>query len=106
MNSQETMNLVRQLLTFFFSVLATKGIVTSDQASALVTNISVIIPAIGVICSIGWSVYAHWNMKKVPEDSLNIPKTPPTVKALVLFAIVGLGLLVYAQPGFAQSSKS
>jgi len=106
MNSQEIMNLVRQLLTFFFSVLATKGIVTSDQASALVTNISVIIPAIGVICSISWSVYAHWNQKKVPEDSLNIPKTPPAVKALVMFAIVGLGLLVFAQPGFAQSSKS
>lgn len=101
MNGQETMNLVRQLLTFVFSYATARGVVTSDQAQSLVTNAMVIIPALGTIASIGWSVYAHWNMKKVPENSVVVRKATPTTAALVLFMAAAASLFGFAHPAEA-----
>ena len=69
MNDQEKMNAVRQFLTMFFSMLtiAVPALATSQQYSLLTTSILTAIPSLFTLGSLGWSVYAHWNMVKVPE---------------------------------------
>ena len=58
MNSDEIGNLVRQGLTLALGSVA---------GSAMSSNQSVSIAAgAGALASVLWSVYAHWNMKKVP----------------------------------------
>lgn len=58
MNSDEIGNLVRQGLTLMLSSIA---------GSTMSSNQSVAIAAgAGALASVLWSVYAHWNMKKVP----------------------------------------
>ena len=75
MNNEEVMNAVRQFLTLAFGLLTMRGIMTADQASTLITDFAVIVPAACSVGSVGWSIYAHWNMVKVPEKS--VPPTPP-----------------------------
>ena len=59
MNSDEIGNLVRQGLTLALGSIA---------GSTMSSNQSVSIAAgAGALASVLWSVYAHWNMKKVPE---------------------------------------
>ena len=58
MNSDEIGNLVRQGLTLALGSVA---------GSTMSSNQSVSIAAgAGALASVLWSVYAHWNMKKVP----------------------------------------
>ncbi len=75
MNQQELMNTVRQCLTMVFSMLTilVPSLAASANFSAVTTAILAAIPALCTIGSIGWSVYAHWNMVKVPENVV-----PPT----------------------------
>ena len=59
MNSEEIGNLVRQGLTLALGSVA---------GSTMSSNQSVSIAAgAGALASVLWSIYAHWNMKKVPE---------------------------------------
>ena len=59
MNSDEIGNLVRQGLTLALGSVA---------GSTMSSNQSVSIAAgAGALASVLWSIYAHWNMKKVPE---------------------------------------
>lgn len=67
MNNQELLNLVKQCGTFVFAIFVAHGYLTHDQATSLMGDLAVVIPALGSIGTIGWSVYSHWNMKKVPE---------------------------------------
>ena len=58
MNSDEIGNLVRQGLTLALGSVA---------GSTMTSNQSVSIAAgAGALASVLWSIYAHWNMKKVP----------------------------------------
>jgi hypothetical protein len=115
MNSQETMNLVRQLLTFALAYAAGRGLISADQSSALVSDIVQAIPLIGGAGSILWSVYAHWNMKKVNEKSVAIlpsaavvvpaPGATVQVAGKVVGALLIGFLALHAGPAFAQGKK-
>jgi hypothetical protein len=74
MNDQEKMNALRQGLTLFFGMLtiAMPWLATSQQYATLTTVILTIVPAAVSGYSVCWSIYAHWNMKKVPETSTAI----------------------------------
>lgn len=105
MNNQEIMNAVRQVLTLAFGLLTMRGIMTADQASTLVTDFGVIVPALCSIGSVGWSIYAHWNMVKVPETSAPPPPAKPTniPRAVAALALaVGLSGLLLPHPAAAQ----
>lgn len=67
MNSQEALNLLKQLLTLGGGVLAGAGWVSESQASTISSDLAIAIPALVSLGSIAWSVYSHWNMVKVPE---------------------------------------
>lgn len=69
MNTQEKLNLLRQILTLVGGLLAGAGVVTDATASTAINDIMVIIPAAVSLGSLVWSVYAHWNMVKVPEQT-------------------------------------
>ena len=58
MNSDEIGNLVRQGLTLALGSIAGSTMTTSQGVS--------IAAGAGALASVLWSVYAHWNMKKVP----------------------------------------
>lgn len=70
MNAQEIGNLTRQIATWVFAFLTAHGITTAGQSHTLVTDATVIVPAALSAASVLWSVYAHWNMKKVPETAV------------------------------------
>ena len=91
MNSDSTMNLVRQLLTMVFAMLtaAVPALATSANFSVLQTAIMSAIPALCTIGSVVWSAYAHWNMKKVPEKSTAIDIGPHPVGSTVAVAPAG-----------------
>lgn len=77
MNTDELGNALRQALNIVFWLLIVRGVVTKDQATALMTDFAIIGPAAAGAATIAWSIYAHWNMKKVPENSVAIlPQTP------------------------------
>ncbi len=79
MNNDEKMNALRQALTLFFGLLSglMPGLASSQQYSALTSAIVTAVPALMSIGSVIWSIYAHWNMKKVPENSTAIATKSP-----------------------------
>jgi hypothetical protein len=61
MNPDELGNLGKQTATFLLSFVS--GITASaDQKTAIAAGI-------GALVSVCWSIYSHWNMKKVPETT-------------------------------------
>jgi uncharacterized membrane protein YebE (DUF533 family) len=60
MNSDEIGSLVRQVATFALSSFAGGAYMSGSQATAIVGGLA-------AAASVGYSIYAHWNMKKVPE---------------------------------------
>jgi C4-dicarboxylate transporter len=58
MNQSEINNLGTLLVAVLGPVLVKYGVSQNDLAQ--------LIPA---VVAIGWGVYSHWNMKKVPEGS-------------------------------------
>jgi hypothetical protein len=119
MNSQERMNLVRQIATMVCSMLTMAGVLTASQSSQLVQAIVVIVPALMTFGSIAWSVYAHWNQVKVSEKTVinTGAVTGPTTAAnalkagiLALLLAVALAALashpVYAQPRHHRVTES
>ena len=60
MNSDEIGNLVRQGLTLAIGSIAGSTMTTSSETYSIAAGA-------GALASVLWSVYAHWNMKKVPE---------------------------------------
>jgi len=60
------MSLVRQALTLISGIMTGAGVVTAQQASIVVGDIMVIVPAVISLGSVGWSIYAHFGMRKVP----------------------------------------
>lgn len=70
MNSEEVMNLLRQVLTLTGGLAAGAGYVSTSQASTISNDVMVAVPALVSLGSVLWSVYVHWNMKKVPETAV------------------------------------
>jgi hypothetical protein len=114
MNDQEKMNALRQGLTLVFGMLtvAMPWLATSQQYSALTTDVMTIVPAGVSLYSVLWSIYAHWNMKKVPEHStaVALPGGPAPVGSInsVVAQVVGallIGFLVlsFAAPAMAAN---
>ena len=60
MNEDEIGSLVRQILTMVLSGASATAFVSSNQAAAIAAGL-------GALASVLWSVYAHWDKKKVPE---------------------------------------
>jgi hypothetical protein len=101
MNNDEKMNALRQGLTLVFGMLtvAAPSLATAQQYSALTTTIMTIVPALVTLYSVCSSIYAHWNMKKVPENSTAIATKAPmpvgsTVPAAVAAATKVVGALL------------
>ena len=55
-------SLVRQILTAVLSTTAAASFVSNDQAVAIASGL-------GTLATVIWSIYAHWNQKKVPSDA-------------------------------------
>lgn len=70
MNTQEILNALKIVGGVAFAMAAQYGIMTKDQATAIMTDLQIIVPALLSLGAVGWSIYAHWNMKKVPENSV------------------------------------
>jgi len=85
MNSDASLNLLKQLLTLVGGILATAGLLTASQMSELTQDIIVAVPALVSLGSIVWSVYSHFGMKKVPvtATALALPIPPPPVGSTV-----------------------
>lgn len=62
MNQDELASLARKILIMALSAYAAKLHMDNNQLTAIVTDVV----DLGVVV---WGVYAHWNMKKVPEDA-------------------------------------
>jgi uncharacterized membrane protein YebE (DUF533 family) len=93
MNSDEVLNLVKQLLTLGSGIAIGARLLTAEQAASLINDIFVIIPAVMGAVSVVWSVYSHWQMKKVPVAATAII-TPEKVPLPVgeHLAIPGVGI--------------
>ena len=61
MNSDEVGNIVRQIATAMLSGSAASAYVSSDQSVAIAAGLA-------ALASVLYSVYAHWGMKKVPDQ--------------------------------------
>lgn len=72
MNSQEFASLLRILLAVVGGMLTQHGLASHEQVTQAASDITTIAPALLSLGSIAWSVYAHWNMKKVPENSIAV----------------------------------
>jgi hypothetical protein len=81
MNSQATMSFLRQALTLIGGLLAGAGWISAGQSADLVSDITIAVPALLSAGSILWSVYSHFNMKKVPvaATALILPPVAPGV---------------------------
>ena len=62
MNQDEIGSLIRKILIMALSALGTKLHIDDATTAALATDLANVIV-------IGWGVYAHWGMKKVPETA-------------------------------------
>lgn len=63
MNSSETNNLITILIAVIAPYAAKIGLGASDL-TALAT----------ALVPIGWAIYSHWDMKKVPENATVVTK--------------------------------
>jgi hypothetical protein len=67
MNSDATYSLVRQVLTGILTSSTAAAYLSGDQAVAVAG-------AIATLANVGWSIYSHHGMVKVPqEDAARIP---------------------------------
>lgn len=70
MNTQEILNVLKICGATLFGILAMHGYMTQDQASVIMGDLTIAVPALLSAGSVGWSIYAHWNMKKVPDHAV------------------------------------
>jgi hypothetical protein len=102
MNTDEKMNALKQALTLVFGMLTVLDptLATAAQYSTLTTAIVTIVPACISIYSVIWSIYSHWGMKKVPENSTALilpassPAAPPVGGGINLAPLTGIAKVV------------
>lgn len=63
MNKDEVISLVTHLVTLGLGSAASAGYVSGSDATTIGG-------AIGALAGVGYGVYLHWNMKKVPEHAI------------------------------------
>lgn len=101
MNSQEKMNLLRQMLTLLGGMFAGAAGINAAQVSSAVNDIMVIVPAAVSLGSLAWSMYAHWNMVKVSDKTVvSTGVGPVPASAALKQGLVGLFLLAVASAAF------
>lgn len=120
MNAQEIKNVAALISVFFGGIFAAHGAtVSTAQITSFITDLSVAIPALISAGGAIYSVYTHWNMKKVPEKSVALMPTEPvsastiannigtpvSVAGKVVGAIL-LGLLFAPQSSHAATSTA
>lgn len=96
MNSQEQMNLIRQLLTLVGGLAVMYGLMTAEQESALIAAAMTGIPTLVTIGSVLWSVYEHWNQIKVPEETILVKPDGKTTTAKSALEAGALGIALLA----------
>jgi hypothetical protein len=101
MNSDQSLNLLKQVITFFGAMAVGAGLfnITTEQVTTVANDLIVAIPAVVSIGSIVWSVYSHWKMKKVPVTAVavELPKSvpvPPVGGTIDLTAAKGVAKVV------------
>jgi len=72
MNKDEIISLVTKILLMVLTPIAAKQHVDGNTLTAIVTDV---VDAV----VLGYSIYAHWNMKKVPETAA-VTLAPPVTK--------------------------
>ena len=117
MNSQEQLNALKQAMTCVFAVLTAlmPGVAASQNFSLIETGLLTAAPALLTLGSMAWSIYSHWNMKKVPETStaISTPAALPVGSTVTIngsIAKVAAALLIgflalHAAPAMAQTKK-
>lgn len=73
MNSDEIKNAASIGVGIICAGLVGAGYMTADQSKALLTDLPILLPALGTVGAVIASVYSHWNMKKVPETATVMP---------------------------------
>lgn len=101
MNSDEKMNALKQGLTLIFGMLTVFApqLATSQQYSALTTAVMTAVPAVVAIYSVCWSIYSHWNMKKVAETA--VVKTVAAVLVLACMLALDGGTVLGPKAAYA-----
>lgn len=74
MNGQEALNALKQGLTFLGALATGAGLVSATEANTITSDVLVAVPALVSLGSMAWSIYSHWNMKKVPETAKVVSK--------------------------------
>lgn len=101
MNNQAIWSLVRTLLTIIGGVMVDHHLASAPDVTQASTDLMTILPATVSLGSFLFGVYAHWNMKKVPADSIavqpSIPSDAPPKgqTAQVIGKVVGAILLAF-----------
>ncbi|MDE2020576.1 MAG: hypothetical protein KGJ13_09595 [Patescibacteria group bacterium] len=72
MNKDELKNLLSIISAVVGGYLTQRGLASHEQVTQAASDISTIAPAIVSLCGIGYSIYSHWNMKKVPETHVMV----------------------------------
>lgn len=85
---------VEHLLQAIFMYLTARGIITHDESTSLLADMSVIAPALFNVATLLYAIYSRWNTKRVSADARVID---PAKVAMVLLA----GLLL--MPGHAEA---
>lgn len=109
MNKDEIVSLIVKILLMVLSPIAVKYHLDGNTMSAIAADIA-------DAAVLGFSIWSHWNQKKVPETSIAIAPTSPSAQAAMpvgtstalgkvvgmLLACIVLGLL--ATPSFAETA--
>lgn len=109
MNQDEIESLIVKILLMILAPLATKYHIDGNLLPAICADLA-------SLAVLGYGIYAHWNMKKVPENSTAISTTapmpvgstvPPSIAAAakVVGALLIGFLIVHSAPAMAQPKK-
>ena len=99
MNSDSIKSMFGQFTTVVLAILVATGVMTTDQGSSvtgavetLFSSLSAAIPAVLLIINVAASIYRHWGLKKVPEQSVAL-EMPKAVSTPAVGASIELGPL-------------
>jgi hypothetical protein len=101
MNSDQILNLLKQIITLFSGLAVGLGAahISVEQVTTIGNDLTVAIPALISAGSVFWSVWSHWGKKKVPDAAVavELPKSvpvPPVGGTIDLTAAKGVAKVV------------